>query len=161
MRPGATLAGAGAADRTSVLTSSRRRAPRWPRAPSEVALPPDAEHWRCAALTGKLCAAAAWRATILTAQAGYECRHNLTYWRNEPWLGLGAGAWSYLEGERRANLREAGEYCAALETGAEPTEIAERPEPEAALLEAVMMGLRLTEGMRIESLEATHGERRS
>lgn len=126
----------------------------------EVALPPDAEHLAMRALTGKLCAAAGLARYEISnyAQPGYECRHNLIYWRNEPWLGLGAGAWSYLEGERRANLREAGEYCAALETGAEPTEIAERPEPEAALLEAVMMGLRLTEGMRIESLEATHGD---
>jgi oxygen-independent coproporphyrinogen-3 oxidase len=29
------------------------------------------------------------------AQPGHECRHNLTYWRNEPYVGAGAGAWGH------------------------------------------------------------------
>ena len=39
------------------------------------------------------------------ARPGHRCRHNLTYWRSEPYLGLGAGAHSYVGGCRLANVR--------------------------------------------------------
>lgn len=121
---------------------------------------PQDEYLAMRAITGELCAAAGLRRYELSnyARPGRECRHNLTYWRNEPWLGLGAGAWSYLDGERRANLREPDAYCAAIEAGADPTESVERPDARAALLEAVMMGLRLTEGLSLNALERSHGE---
>jgi oxygen-independent coproporphyrinogen-3 oxidase len=48
------------------------------------------------------------------ALPGYACRHNLVYWRNEPYLGLGAGAHSWFGGWRRANLRDPGAYIRAL-----------------------------------------------
>jgi oxygen-independent coproporphyrinogen-3 oxidase len=35
----------------------------------------------------------------------FVCRHNLVYWRNQAWLGLGAGAHSWLGKQRSANLR--------------------------------------------------------
>ncbi len=38
------------------------------------------------------------------ARPGYACRHNLIYWRNEPYLGLGAGAHSSFPGMERAGL---------------------------------------------------------
>lgn len=125
-----------------------------------AALPADAEHLAMRGLTGELCAAAGLARYEISnyARPGCECRHNLTYWRNEPWLGLGAGAWSYLGGERRANLREPADYCAALEGDAEPTELVERQEPRGALLEAVMMGLRLMEGVQLDALAAAHGK---
>ncbi len=44
------------------------------------------------------------------ALAGMESRHNLTYWRNEPYLGVGPGAHSYLMGCRFWNLRSPREY---------------------------------------------------
>ena len=36
------------------------------------------------------------------ARPGYQCRHNLTYWRNGFWLGLGAGAHSHLPGNEES-----------------------------------------------------------
>jgi oxygen-independent coproporphyrinogen-3 oxidase len=48
------------------------------------------------------------------AQTGYACQHNLIYWRNEPYLGLGAGAHSWFGGQRQANLREPQAYIRAL-----------------------------------------------
>ena len=38
------------------------------------------------------------------AQPGHECRHNLTYWHNRSYLGLGAGAHSYLDKKRWHNV---------------------------------------------------------
>ncbi len=44
------------------------------------------------------------------AQPGRESRHNLTYWRNLPYLGVGPGAHSYLQGYRFSVLRSPPEY---------------------------------------------------
>src|SRR5262249_10613767 len=53
------------------------------------------------------------------ALPGHECRHNLTYWHNLPYLGLGAGAHSWYAGHRFADVRPIREYIrrTALEAG--------------------------------------------
>jgi len=51
------------------------------------------------------------------AQPGHECHHNLTYWRNQPYLGLGAGAHSYFGQKRWHNVRSPAEYITRLEAG--------------------------------------------
>ena len=53
------------------------------------------------------------------AKPGFPSRHNLTYWRNQPFLGIGPGAHSYLGGFRFANLKSPREYIERLE--ARPT----------------------------------------
>ena len=52
------------------------------------------------------------------AQPGSESRHNLTYWRNQPYLGVGPGAHSYLSGHRFYNIKSPKEYIRRLEDGA-------------------------------------------
>jgi oxygen-independent coproporphyrinogen-3 oxidase len=47
---------------------------------------------------------------------GDPCRHNLRYWRREEYLGLGAGAHSFVEGRRFANTRDVGRYIDAFVT---------------------------------------------
>ena len=44
------------------------------------------------------------------AKPGFECRHNLNYWDNNPYIGLGPSAVSYIEGVRFENVRDAEEY---------------------------------------------------
>src|SRR5271168_22891 len=51
------------------------------------------------------------------AKPGYESRHNLKYWRREPYLGFGAGAHSFSGTERWANAHDAAEYVAAITAG--------------------------------------------
>ena len=48
------------------------------------------------------------------ALPGHESRHNLTYWRNLPYLGLGAGAHSYFAGKRFSNERDPQRYIDIL-----------------------------------------------
>src|SRR5688572_23670913 len=48
------------------------------------------------------------------AKPGYECRHNLTYWHNGDWLGLGAGAHSHLFEERFADAASPSRYVALV-----------------------------------------------
>ncbi|MGD9497153.1 MAG: radical SAM family heme chaperone HemW [Armatimonadota bacterium] len=128
----------------------------------EIAPISEAAHLAMREITGELCAAAGLARYEISnyARPGFECQHNLTYWRNQPYLGLGAGAWSYLEGVRWSVCREPADYVAALSRGDEPSEYCERLEPDGALLEAVMMGLRLTEGLSIEALRAAYGAER-
>ncbi len=51
------------------------------------------------------------------AQPGYECRHNLTYWRNGEYLGLGAGAHGHAAGTRYAVVRQPRVYLRRLQAG--------------------------------------------
>jgi oxygen-independent coproporphyrinogen-3 oxidase len=55
------------------------------------------------------------------ARPGCQCDHNLTYWHNLPYLGVGAGAHSFFAGRRFANARPVADYVAALDGAWEPT----------------------------------------
>ena len=54
------------------------------------------------------------------AKPGFESRHNITYWRNEPYYGLGAGAHGYARSERHVNIKGIQPYldAAAMATAA-------------------------------------------
>ena len=69
------------------------------------------------------------------AKQGFESRHNLKYWRREPYLGFGAGAHSFSGTERWANAHDAAAYVAAVERGRLPVEQHETLTAESALEE--------------------------
>jgi oxygen-independent coproporphyrinogen-3 oxidase len=84
------------------------------------------------------------------AQPGHECRHNLAYWRNQPYLGLGAGAHSYFDQKRWHNVLSPAEYITRLEAdwqGPFPPSVKEMEEIDKALemAETMMLGLRLVQ----------------
>jgi len=91
------------------------------------------------------------------AKPGFRCRHNVNYWRNGQYLGLGAGAHSYLKGERSANIKAPGDYMTKMAEGGSALEFRERLSPRAALGEALMLGLRLTEGIDVEDYGNKYG----
>ena len=76
---------------------------------------------------------------------GYACRHNLIYWRNEPYLGLGAGAHSWWGGIRRANLCGPADYIRSVQGGRPPVAEEEPIGADLEMGETMMMGLRLLE----------------
>ncbi len=80
------------------------------------------------------------------ARPGAECRHNLRYWRCEPWLGLGPAAHSFVDGRRFAHPRDLEAWIA------DPLRVEELPADPAA--ERVFLGLRLEEGIPLETLAA-------
>jgi oxygen-independent coproporphyrinogen-3 oxidase len=49
------------------------------------------------------------------ARPGRQCRHNLQYWKTEPYLGFGAGAHGYAAGYRYSNVLGIRQYIARLE----------------------------------------------
>ena len=91
------------------------------------------------------------------ALPGRRCRHNLNYWQGGEYLGLGAGAFSYQAGERRGNVGDPEEYCRRLEAGADPVDFRERLEPEKRAREALMLGLRMREGVDLGNFQARTG----
>ncbi len=93
------------------------------------------------------------------ALPGRECLHNLTYWRNQPYLGIGPGAHSYLNGYRFSNLRSPRRYiqlAGALTSGkVDPAaleeygllDMVETIDERLEMAETMMLGLRLSEGV--------------
>jgi oxygen-independent coproporphyrinogen-3 oxidase len=92
------------------------------------------------------------------ALPGEACRHNQIYWRNEPYLGLGLGAASYMEGTRWVNTRSMARYLetASREEGPERAQ-EERLPPRRALGEAVMLALRTSDGADLATLAENYG----
>jgi oxygen-independent coproporphyrinogen-3 oxidase len=91
------------------------------------------------------------------ALPGYECQHNLIYWRNEPYLGFGPGAVSYMEGRRWTNIKHPREYIRRVQAG-EPLELEwERLTGWDAVAETLMLGLRVRAGVDLAALETRFG----
>jgi oxygen-independent coproporphyrinogen-3 oxidase len=87
------------------------------------------------------------------AKPGFESRHNLKYWRREPYLGFGAGAHSFSGPQRWANAHDAASYVQAVESGSLPVEQLERLTAEAALEEELFLGLRQLDGIDVSRIE--------
>lgn len=86
------------------------------------------------------------------ARPGHECRHNLGYWTDREWLGLGPSAHSYLDGDRFSNVESLREYHRLVEDGRAPIAERETGTPELRVREAVAFGLRTVEGVRLGAL---------
>lgn len=86
------------------------------------------------------------------ARAGKRSRHNLKYWQDGAWLGFGCGAHSTRDGWRWANVAEAARYVSAMEE-AQPVMRDRRRLPDHERLgDALFTGLRLTEGLDLETI---------
>jgi len=85
-------------------------------------------------------------------------KHNLTYWRNEPYLGFGAGAHSSFGGERYWNVLSPVEYIQRIERGASVVAGREKISRELEMAETMILGLRLNEGIVFEEFVQRYGE---
>ncbi|MBI4350056.1 MAG: radical SAM family heme chaperone HemW [Elusimicrobia bacterium] len=84
------------------------------------------------------------------ARPGHESRHNLNYWDQGEYLGLGPSAASYLGGERRANTAGAAAYVRAALAGEEiPAQYRETLSGRKKSAEKIMLGLRKTAGIEL------------
>lgn len=86
----------------------------------------------------------------------FECRHNLNYWRGGTYLGLGVAAHSYIDGRRFWNTDRLDVYMNLLRQGFPAHAGEEHLDPSGQLMESFLIGLRLTEGVDLKNLEATH-----
>jgi oxygen-independent coproporphyrinogen III oxidase len=108
------------------------------------------------------------------AKEGQESRHNLIYWMNEPYLGVGPGAHSWLAGQRFANLKSPRRYVtvvgedypqigpdpvATMHTPSGPVEQTDITTPAIDVAETMMMGMRLNEGVSLKRFEDRFGRK--
>jgi len=95
------------------------------------------------------------------ARPGEACRHNLVYWRSGEWLGIGPGAHGRLgsNGQRIATetVRAPAAWLARVEADGHGEKPRQALSPADRLVEALMMGLRLDEGVELARLQRIGG----
>ena len=110
------------------------------------------------------------RACICLAAEGYEhyeisnwalpafaSRHNLKYWRREPYFGFGAGAHSFNGAQRWANAHDPASYAGTIAEGRFCVEQLETVTPEQSLEEELFLGLRQLAGIDLARIEKKYG----
>jgi len=86
------------------------------------------------------------------SRPGEECRHNLKYWRNEDFLGLGPSASSHFKGLRTGNHRSLLDWVAQVKNE-KTQDYFEQNHSKNAILETIMLQSRLNEGLFVPKLE--------
>ncbi|HIK16332.1 MAG TPA: coproporphyrinogen III oxidase [Leptolyngbyaceae cyanobacterium M33_DOE_097] len=92
------------------------------------------------------------------AKPGYQCQHNRVYWENRPFYGFGMGATSYLQAERLARPRKTHEYYEWVQQQANFSPSHTPSDPTEILLDTLMLGLRLAEGVDLDALSDRFGQ---
>lgn len=87
------------------------------------------------------------------ALPGRRARHNSSYWRGVPYLGLGPSAHGYDGAQRRFNIEAYAAWTHAVEAGRDPLGGLEVLSAENRIAESVYLGLRTTDGLRIDDDE--------
>ncbi len=101
------------------------------------------------------------------AKPGHACQHNLTYWRNLTWIGLGAGGSSFYGGRRFTNAKPIRDYIARVASSVSQHDLSALPagaivDEEAIprdleMAETAMLGLRLAEGVSLAGFRERYG----
>ncbi|MDE2180511.1 MAG: radical SAM family heme chaperone HemW [candidate division NC10 bacterium] len=91
------------------------------------------------------------------ARPGFRCRHNLVYWQHQDYLGVGAGAHSFLAGRRFYNELLPARYASAIAERGTAVVWSEELSAEMLRSERVMLGLRLLDGLELEAFKDVLG----
>jgi oxygen-independent coproporphyrinogen III oxidase len=83
------------------------------------------------------------------ARPGEEARHNLAYWLQEQWLAAGPAAAAHVGGHRWKNVPRLDDYLGFEDEGFAPIVDHEPPDARRALVERIMTGLRIAEGLEV------------
>jgi len=90
------------------------------------------------------------------ARPGFQCEHNLGYWQNRPFIGLGPAAGSFFHGKRTMNIANINAYLTAAESPKIAAET-EKPSPQQIACETMVLGLRMTAGIDLEEFKNRTG----
>lgn len=132
----------------------------------KVKLPPEGRQVRMLERGREILAAAGLERYEISnfARPGQESVHNLLYWTGRPYLGLGAGAHSFVPaavgafgGRRTTNVRKFGEYMSAVERTGAAIAFEEAIDAETHVRERLMTGLRLDRGLDLDDVRAVTG----
>jgi len=87
------------------------------------------------------------------AEKSYECKHNLKYWMQEEYIGLGPSSHSFLNKKRFSNPSDINLYCNGAEHNIFNKNIEEILDDAAEIFEYIMLSLRLTKGLNINEFK--------
>jgi oxygen-independent coproporphyrinogen III oxidase len=92
------------------------------------------------------------------ALPGHQSRHNLTYWQNLPYLGMGAGAHSCFGGRRFSNILDPQKYINLLEKKQRPEAESETIGRVQEMSETAFLALRTAQGLHLPAFEERFAE---
>lgn len=91
------------------------------------------------------------------AKPGCRCEHNLIYWRNEPYIGVGPSAAGCFDGRRYKNVADVAGYIRMVDEHGIAEAQSEAIDTETLITEMIMMQLRLIDGLSIEAFRRRTG----
>ena len=129
--------------------------------PGILPLPADETTAQMYRLAGRLLREAGYEHYEISnyAQPGCQCCHNRVYWENRPYYGFGMGATSYVHNQRYSRPRTRREYFQWVQSLITSGGAVACPQTTATdiLLETLMLGLRLAEGLSLKVLSQKFG----
>ena len=91
------------------------------------------------------------------AQPHKRSLHNLIYWKNQPYLGIGAGAYSFIRGYRYMNYKEPEKYIKEVTNNKLPIDHGEKLSLRKRMIETTILGLRTKEGVSFKEYKTRFG----
>ncbi len=83
--------------------------------------------------------------------------HNLIYWQNKPYLGIGAGAYSFIRGYRYMNYENPARYIKEIMSGKLPVDNGEKLSLRKRMIETIILGLRTKDGVGNKKFKTRFG----
>jgi len=122
-------------------------------------LPPEDETASMFELAGQVLTAAGYEHYEISnyARPGCQCSHNINYWKNGSYLGLGTGSFSCFSGFRVNSVAEPGRYAEMVHSNMQPFQDGECLGLAPRFRETVIMGLRMTAGVAVQQLQNRFG----
>lgn len=91
------------------------------------------------------------------AKKGFQCRHNIRYWSNIAYIGLGPAGGSYWKGQRTLNIADINQYINRIENGDSLVVENERPGPIETACETAVLNLRTIKGIDLNEFKVHTG----
>jgi len=84
-------------------------------------------------------------------------KHNQIYWQNQPYLGIGAGAYSFIRGYRYMNYENPARYVKEVMSGKLPVDNGEKISLRKRMIETIILGLRTKDGVGYKKYKTRFG----
>jgi oxygen-independent coproporphyrinogen-3 oxidase len=91
------------------------------------------------------------------AKSGFRCKHNMRYWQNKPYIGVGPAAASCIGNRRTKNMADIDKYIQAIESKANAAEEVVNLSDRDIASETAVLNLRTIDGIDIENYKQRHG----
>ncbi len=91
------------------------------------------------------------------ALPGKECRHNLKYWSDEPYIGFGSSAHSFINGMRTSNMDQPADYIRSITSSGNAIAQSDDFVRGKRVSEALFMGLRMMRGVDLKKIHRRYG----